>query len=164
MRTDRIAGETASGSEQEERVLLEHPANARATGGAAPAVTGDSPAASADVVELSALAETPQQSGVGVVAPYDFALDRELWRWAPDDVSLYVTRLPFVPVPVTVDQASALSDGDNVARATRDLLAPEPLVVGYACASGSFVHGAEGEHRLRGGGPCGGGGPYPPLP
>src|SRR5690625_450270 len=102
-----------------------------------------------DVIELAAVQAPPQQSGVGVVAPYDFALDRELWRWAPDDVSLYVTRLPFVPVPVTVDQASALSDGDNVARATRDLLAPEPLVVGYACASGSFVHGAEGQRRLR---------------
>ncbi|MDA2806415.1 maleate cis-trans isomerase family protein [Nocardiopsis suaedae] len=101
------------------------------------------------LVEISAVAETPSQSGVGVIAPYDFALDRELWRWAPDDVSLYVTRLPFVPVPVTVDQASALSDGDGAARATRDLLAPEPLVVGYACASGSFVHGAEGQRRLR---------------
>ncbi|WP_017539826.1 maleate cis-trans isomerase family protein [Nocardiopsis halophila] len=101
------------------------------------------------LVEISAVAETPSQSGVGVIAPYDFALDRELWRWAPDDVSLYVTRLPFVPVPVTVDQASALSDGEGAARATRDLLAPEPLVVGYACASGSFVHGAQGQRRLR---------------
>ncbi|WP_179646998.1 maleate cis-trans isomerase family protein [Spinactinospora alkalitolerans] len=102
----------------------------------------------ANVVEISALSEPPGQSGVGVVAPFDFALDRELWRWAPDDISLYLTRLPFVPVPVTVDMASALSDGENVRRATRDLLAPEPLVVGYACASGSFVDGAEGERRL----------------
>ncbi|KIH96514.1 Asp/Glu racemase [Streptomonospora alba] len=142
MRTDRTAGEPVSGGDQEERVLLEHLETA-------PDPAEDAPAASAEVVEISALAETPWQSGVGIVAPYDFALDRELWRWAPDDVSLYVTRLPFVPVPVTVDQASALSNGDDVARATRDLLAPEPLVVGYACASGSFVHGAEGQLRLR---------------
>ncbi|GAA1755438.1 Asp/Glu racemase [Streptomonospora arabica] len=146
MRTDRTAGEPVSGDEQEERVLLKHPETAPDPGTDA---NGATPAGSADVVELSALAETPWQSGVGIVAPYDFALDRELWRWAPDDVSLYVTRLPFVPVPVTVDQASALSDGDDVARATRNLLAPEPLVVGYACASGSFVHGAEGQQRLR---------------
>ncbi|GAA4935602.1 Asp/Glu/hydantoin racemase [Streptomonospora halophila] len=146
MRTDRNAGEPVSGDEQEERVLLKHPETAPDPGTDA---NGATPAGSADVVELSALAETPWQSGVGIVAPYDFALDRELWRWAPDDVSLYVTRLPFVPVPVTVDQASALSDGDDVARATRNLLAPEPLVVGYACASGSFVHGAEGQQRLR---------------
>jgi maleate isomerase len=98
----------------------------------------------ADVVGPELLA----QHGVGVVAPFDFALDRELWRWAPDDVSLYLTRLPFVPVPVTVEMASALSDHDTVRRATRDVLAPEPLVVAFACASGSFVHGAEGERLL----------------
>jgi maleate isomerase len=85
---------------------------------------------------------------VGVVAPFDFALDRELWRWAPDDVSLYVTRLPYVQVPVTVEMAGELSDSERVARATRDLLAPEPLVVAYACASGSFVDGQEGQRRL----------------
>ncbi|MDT0301862.1 maleate cis-trans isomerase family protein [Streptomonospora wellingtoniae] len=146
MRTDRTAGDPVNGGEQEERVLLKHPETAPDPGTDA---NGSTPAGSADVVELSALAETPWQSGVGIVAPYDFALDRELWRWAPDDVSLYVTRLPFVPVPVTVDQASALCDGDDVSRATRNLLAPEPLVVGYACASGSFVHGAEGQQRLR---------------
>jgi len=96
------------------------------------------------VVGLELLA----QHGVGVVAPFDFALDRELWRWTPDDVSLYLTRLPFVPVPVTVEMAAALSDHETVRRATRDLLAPEPLVVAFACASGSFVHGAAGERLL----------------
>lgn len=114
-------------------------------------VAGEAPLAEVvqNITRISATTRTPWQSGVGVIAPYDFALDRELWRWTPDDVSLYVTRLPFVRVPVTVDQASALSDGPNVSRATCDLLAPEPLAVGYACASGSFVHGADGEQRLR---------------
>jgi maleate isomerase len=88
------------------------------------------------------------QHGLGVIAPFDFALDRELWRWAPDDVSLYVTRLPFVPVPVTVEMASSLSEHDGVHRATKDLLAPEPLGVAYACASGSFVNGVPGERAL----------------
>jgi maleate isomerase len=92
--------------------------------------------------------ELVTQRGVGVVAPFDFALDRELWRWAPDDISLYMTRLPFVPVPVTVEMACELSDPDRVTRATRDVLAPEPLVVTYACASASFVGGAEGERQL----------------
>jgi maleate isomerase len=100
------------------------------------------------VVELAATTRTPWQSGVGVIAPYDFALDRELWRWTPDDVSLHVTRLPYVHVPVTVDQAAALSREENVDPAVRALLAPEPLAIGYACASGSFVHGAEGQRRL----------------
>lgn len=88
------------------------------------------------------------QRGVGVVAPFDFALDRELWRWAPDDISLYMTRLPFVPVPVTIEMAQELSDLDRVSRATKDVLAPEPLVVTYACTSGSFVGGAAGEQAL----------------
>ncbi|MFE1166159.1 Asp/Glu racemase [Nocardiopsis sp. NPDC058789] len=102
-----------------------------------------------DVVELSAATLTPWQAGVGVVAPYDFALDRELWRWTPDDVSLLITRLPFVRIPVTVHQAAALSKRKGVTKAVRALMAPEPLAVGYACASGSFVHGAEGERELR---------------
>ena len=71
--------------------------------------------------------ELVTQRGIGVVAPFDFALDRELWRWAPDDISLYVTRLPFVPVPMTVEMAAELSDPERVRRATLDVLAPEPL-------------------------------------
>ncbi|MFE9246940.1 Asp/Glu racemase [Nocardiopsis sp. NPDC006938] len=101
------------------------------------------------VADLSATTLTPWQAGVGVVAPYDFALDRELWRWTPDDVSLLITRLPYVRIPVTVDQAAALSRGKRVTKAVRALTAPEPLAVGYACASGSFVHGAHGERELR---------------
>jgi maleate isomerase len=44
--------------------------------------------------------------------------------------------------------ATELSDPDRVRRATMDVLAPEPLVVTYACASGSFVGGATGEAAL----------------
>ncbi|GAA5171235.1 Asp/Glu/hydantoin racemase [Amycolatopsis dongchuanensis] len=90
----------------------------------------------------------PAQTGVGVVAPFDFALDRELWRWVPDRVCLHTTRLPYLPEPVTVQLAEALGDPHGVRRATRDVLVPEPLVVAYACTSGSFVGGAEGEAAL----------------
>ncbi|PRX47910.1 maleate isomerase [Prauserella shujinwangii] len=89
-----------------------------------------------------------EQVGIGLVAPYDFALDRELWRWLPEHVSLYTTRLPYLPVPVTVRQAAALGDPHGVRRATRDVLAPEPSVVAFACTSGSFVDGAAGEAEL----------------
>jgi maleate isomerase len=90
----------------------------------------------------------PAQTGVGVVAPFDFALDRELWRWVPDRVCLHTTRLPFLPEPVTVQLAQALGDPHGVRRATRDVLVPEPLVVAYACTSGSFIGGAAGEAAL----------------
>src|ERR1700742_1956696 len=92
--------------------------------------------------------ELVTQRGVGVVAPFDFALDRELWRWAPDDISLYLTRLPFVPVPMTVEMACELSDRDRARGETPDVRAPEPLVVTYACASASFVGGMAGERAL----------------
>ena len=101
-------------------------------------------------IELSVgQTELPPQQGIGVVAPFDFALDRELWRWVPEDVSLYLTRLPFFTTPMTVEMAVACGDRRAVRRATRDVLTPEPGVVAYACTSGSFVDGATGEAVLR---------------
>lgn len=94
-------------------------------------------------------AQEPVHQGIGVVAPFDFALDRELWRWVPEDVSLYLTRLPFFTTPMTVEMAVACGDRKAVRRATRDVLTPEPGVVAYACTSGSFVDGAAGEVVLR---------------
>jgi maleate isomerase len=95
-------------------------------------------------------ADDPEDApGVGVVAPFDFALDRELWRWAPEDVSLYLTRLPFFTTPVTVEMAVAVGDRRAVRRATRDVLTPRPGVVTFACTSGSFVSGTAGEAVLR---------------
>jgi maleate isomerase len=88
------------------------------------------------------------QRGIGVVAPFDFALDRELWRWVPGNVSLYMTRMPFFTTPVTVEMAAAVSERGVVRRATMDVLTPEPDVVAYACASGSFVNGILGERLL----------------
>jgi len=88
------------------------------------------------------------QRGIGVVAPFDLALDRELWRWVPDDASLYLTRTPYVAEPVSIELAEAVSDETAVSRGTRDVMAAEPLVVAYACTSGSFVHCVAGERRL----------------
>lgn len=55
---------------------------------------------------LGAVSGPVRQRGVGVIAPFDLALDRELWRWAPEEVSLHLTRTAFVPVPVSVEQAN----------------------------------------------------------
>jgi maleate isomerase len=90
----------------------------------------------------------PPQRGVGVVTPFDMVLDRELWRWVPEEVSLYVTRTPHVAEPVSIELAEAVSGEADVAGATRDVLAAKPPVVAYACTSGSFVHGLDGERRL----------------
>lgn len=84
------------------------------------------------------------QRGVGVVAPFDSVLDRELWRWVPVDVSLHPTRTPFVPVEVGLDLARLVSEHETLADAVR---APHARaeVVAYACTSGSFVGGLAGE-------------------
>ncbi|MBX9398740.1 aspartate/glutamate racemase family protein [Streptomyces sp. TRM72054] len=88
------------------------------------------------------------QRGVGVVAPFDFALDRELWRWVPDEVSLHVTRTPYVPVEVSLDLARLVSEHQTLGEAVRTLNAIEPEVVAYACTSGSFVGGIVGERAM----------------
>ena len=88
------------------------------------------------------------QTGVGVVVPYDMALDRELWRWAPAEVSLFFTRTPYAPFPVTVEMAEHVADGEAVRAGVRDLHAASPGVYAYACTSGSFVNGVAGEQRL----------------
>jgi maleate isomerase len=85
---------------------------------------------------------------IGIVAPYDFALDRELWRWVPDTLDLLLTRTPYEPLTVTVEMAHRVGDPAVVATATLALTTPAPAVIGYACTSGSFVAGRAGERAL----------------
>ncbi|WP_251096810.1 aspartate/glutamate racemase family protein [Streptomyces sp. Caat 7-52] len=99
-------------------------------------------------MDVSFLGGPRPQRGVGVVAPFDFALDRELWRWVPDDVSLHLTRTPFVPVEVSLDLARLVSEHETLGEAVRALTAVSPEVVAYACTSGSFVDGLAGERAM----------------
>jgi maleate isomerase len=99
-------------------------------------------------MDVSFLGGPQPQRGVGIVAPFDFALDRELWRWVPDDVSLHLTRTPFVPVEVSLDQARLVSEHATLREGVQALCAVAPEVVAYACTSGSFVGGAEGERSM----------------
>ncbi|MGW7368592.1 maleate cis-trans isomerase family protein [Streptomyces sp. NPDC054841] len=99
-------------------------------------------------LDVSWLGGPAPQRGIGVVAPFDFALDRELWRWVPDDVSLRLTRTPYVPVEVSLDLARLVSEHETLDEAVRALAASEPEVVAYACTSGSFVGGLAGERAM----------------
>jgi maleate isomerase len=87
--------------------------------------------------------------GIGVVAPFDLALDRELWRWTPEPVSLYVTRTPHLNGRVGVGLAESLGDRDAITRACREVSTPAPAVTVYLCTSASYVAGMAGEARLR---------------
>src|SRR5215218_4632076 len=97
---------------------------------------------------LGAAVAASDQMGIGVVIPYDFALDRELWRWVPEQVSLHLTRTPYQDIPVSVTQAMAVGERETVARCTRDLMVVEPAAVAYGCTSGSFIRGVAGEAAL----------------
>lgn len=88
------------------------------------------------------------QRGVGIIAPFDLALERELWRWAPLEVSLHLARTPYEPVPVSLEMAELVSEKRHLATATRDVLQVEPEVVAYLCTSGSFIKGIGYENTL----------------
>jgi maleate isomerase len=99
-------------------------------------------------MDVSFLGGPEPQRGVGIVAPFDFALDRELWRWVPDDVSLHLTRTPFVPVEVSLDLARLVSEHETLREGVQALCAVAPEVIAYACTSGSFVGGTAGERAM----------------
>ena len=99
-------------------------------------------------MDVSFLGGPRSQRGVGVVATFDFALDRELWRWMPDEISLHLTRTPYVPVEVSLDLARLVSEHETLGDAVRTLNAIAPEVVAYACTSGSFVGGVAGERAM----------------
>jgi maleate isomerase len=94
--------------------------------------------------------DPPQQgTGIGVIAPYDYAIDRELWQLVPSDVTVHVTRTPQVDFAVGLEQAAAISDSATLAEASATLSAVRPATTVYLCTSGSFVHGVAGEAKLR---------------
>lgn len=71
-----------------------------------------------------------------------------MWRWLPDDVDIFITRTPFIDHEVTVEFAQEASDGPAISRATRDVTAGPATTVAYACTSGSFVGGRDGEKKI----------------
>lgn len=93
--------------------------------------------------------EPTDELSIGVVVPFDFGLDWEYWKYLPEGVSLYFTRTPQLRKTVGVGLAKDVGRPSTVARATRALLSVNPKVVLYACSSGSFVRGVDGERELR---------------
>ena len=86
---------------------------------------------------------------IGIIVPFDFALDREYWQYTGPDASLHITRTPYQSGPVSLELVSAVADPAVVAQATRSLLKIAPHVIAYACTSGSFSEGSAGERGLR---------------
>lgn len=89
------------------------------------------------------------KNGIGIVAPFDFALDDEYMRWLPENVAIFFTRTPAIEnKAVTVELAHEVSSEVAVGPAVGSLLAVQPAAIGYACTSGSFVGGVTGERHL----------------
>ena len=91
----------------------------------------------------------PRETRIGVVVPFDAALDREYWDLVPSDVSVHMTRTPFHHGSVGIPLARAVAEPQEAADAVGTLVAIEPDVIAYACTSGSFVNGLSGERALR---------------
>ena len=85
---------------------------------------------------------------IAVVSPYDMVLDYELYRWTPQDYALYMTRTPYLDLPVTVDMVRRVSAPEDVEEVAKTVLVPDPDVTLYACTSGSFCRGAQAERAL----------------
>ncbi len=90
-----------------------------------------------------------RQRRVGVVASYDFDRDRELWRWAPEDVSLVIARTAPVAAADPLTMSSSLARPEHLARPTREVCAAGAEIVAFACTGCSFVAGLAGERALR---------------
>src|SRR5699024_2860503 len=85
---------------------------------------------------------------LGIVNPYDMALDRELWRWMPDGVSLSATRTPHHPLTVDELLADAIGNDEDLRSTASRLTAVEPEALVFVCASASFINGLDGAQRI----------------
>ncbi|GAA5061696.1 maleate cis-trans isomerase family protein [Nocardia callitridis] len=89
------------------------------------------------------------QIGIGVVASFDFNRDRELWRWAPESTSLFLSRTDPAPSWEGLALVTALNRPEVLTRATRELRTLQAESFVYLCTACSFIGGIEGEAALR---------------
>jgi maleate isomerase len=85
---------------------------------------------------------------VGFIATFDFVTDREPWRYVPNGVALHITRTREVPFENGLDVSRRVAARDSVQPAVQTLTYVTDTMA-YACTSGSFIDGADGESRLR---------------
>lgn len=91
----------------------------------------------------------PRPDGVGVVVPFDFALDDELWAYLPDGVRLHVTRTPAREGLIDADLVAQVSGERVVREAAASIAVARPAVTVYGCTTGSYMKGVAGELSLR---------------
>ena len=101
---------------------------------------------------LSALDEvdsaTTGMKGIGIVVPFDFAIDDELWAFVPNNITLHLTRTPAISGPINLELAELVSEEEPIITAIESLMSANPEVIIYLCTSGSYLRGVEGERSL----------------
>lgn len=85
---------------------------------------------------------------LGVIYPADGALDDEYWKPAPNGVTVHFTRIPVPQEDQTLEVLEEQTQGLVIEQAARDLNVINLDAIGYACTSGSFVHGAGGDLEI----------------
>ena len=100
-------------------------------------------------VRLEAVASCdPRPDGIGVVVPFDFALDDELWAYLPDGIRLHVTRTPARDGLIDADLVAEVSGEEVVREAAASIAVARPAVTVYGCTTGSYMKGMAGEISL----------------
>ena len=97
-------------------------------------------------MSTSPLIGRPDEIRAAVIVPCDMALDAEMWRWAPDGVSLLFTRTQHAETPA----AAGTADVDEAAfwQCIFDLRTAAPAAYAYARPSSAFPRSPEEEKRL----------------
>lgn len=91
---------------------------------------------------------TASKKGIGIVVPFDFAIDDELWSFLPNNVTLHITRTPALSGPINLKLAKLVSEEEPIITAIESLMGANPEVIVYLCTSGSYLRGVEGERSL----------------
>lgn len=94
---------------------------------------------------------TGWRARIGILFPGNAMIDRELWQWVPEGVSVHINRLESVEtsgVPYSAKVALELSQSRDLEAAVRNLRIVHPSSVVYACTSGSFVGGLDHDQAI----------------
>ena len=85
---------------------------------------------------------------IGLIWPSDGVLDSELWQFAPAHASLHFTRTQVIDEPISLSLVERMAKDTDIDYGAETLRPISPAVVTYACTSGSFVLGIDGEKQL----------------
>jgi maleate isomerase len=93
----------------------------------------------------------PLRRRIGIVCPDDGINDDEYWQYVPTDVTLLWTRYrtPRTFDPISVEMVGSYGDMRIVEQAAKTLEITRPEVVVFCCNSCGFVHGLDGDKRIR---------------